>query len=604
MEWNKRPNIILFDFEVYRYDTLLGATVITPDEIETFQLWDLDEIRGFYTEHKDDLWIGHNNLAYDNLILEAILNEEDPWKKSKTIINTEFRPKCHLDLFTYDLMCCRSYSLKMTELLVGKAMHTTDVDFNIDRPLTKEEKQLVEAYNRDDLDQTYDNFLELYDFLDLRLSIVKEFKLDKSLLTGTEAQLASAALGARQVPGIEKMYVAPKLYDTLQIKNQEVIDYYLQEKFRKVKTKENRLSVMLCGVPHQLGSGGIHAAVKQCHETDMLYLDVSGYYNLVMINYDLLPRTIPEEGKALYEYMYHEQLKLKGVDDRKRGVYKTILLAVFGASMNEHTGFYDPQVGSLITMTGQLFLVDLLEKLDGKVKLIQSNTDGIIVKPLATSSKEEVLNIVKDWCDRTHFVIKPKTIDEIWQRDVNCYCYRVGDNISYKGDVFIADWAITRPVEHEHYNSKEAAIIATSVVSYLLEGTDVETTVYGYQDDVKYYAYLTKKRSFRYCTYDLTDLKTNTTTSTRCDDLNRVFAYNNKDVVGMVYKYKLDDEGKVKKCKIPNLPDSVFIDNLDIRDSKGKERVQAKLDYQYYIDRAYEHLQTFIPIKQIKEIRV
>ena len=57
-----------------------------------------------------------------------------------------------------------------------------------------------------------------------------------------------------------------------------------------------------------------------------------------------------------------------------------------------------PQVGSLITITGQMFL-DLLEKLGDKVKLIQSNTDGIIIKTLPTY-EEEVLNIVKEWCDR------------------------------------------------------------------------------------------------------------------------------------------------------------------------------------------------------------
>ena len=82
-----------------------------------------------------------------------------------------------------------------------------------------------------------------------------------------------------------------------------------------------------------------------------------------MINYDLLSRTIPQEYKELYKFMYHEQLRLKKENPALRGVYKTILLAVFGAQMNKYTDFYDPQTGSLVMIVGQLFLVDLLEKL-------------------------------------------------------------------------------------------------------------------------------------------------------------------------------------------------------------------------------------------------
>ena len=189
----------------------------------------------------------------------------------------------------------------MTELLIGKGIHTTDVDFNIDRPLTDEEKRLEEDYNKDDLLQTYHNFTELKDQMQLRLSLINEFNIDKKYLTATEARLAAMALHAKQIPGIEYQYVAPKIYDTLQVKNQNVIDFYLNEGFRK---GEN-LTVELCGIEHKMGAGGIHAAIKKCHETDIIYLDVSGYYNLVMINYDLLPRTIPEEGKQLYVHMYH-----------------------------------------------------------------------------------------------------------------------------------------------------------------------------------------------------------------------------------------------------------------------------------------------------------
>ena len=595
--------IIIFDFEIFRYDTLLGCLIINEDGSTTIkQMWDLSDIKRFYASHLDSLWIGHNNDAYDNHILAAIANDAtNLYKVSKNLISKQFRAKADLDVVTYDLMCCRFYSLKMTELLVGKAIHTSDVDFNLDRQLTDEEKLKTELYNKSDLLQTYSNYLELIDIIILRLNLIQEFNIDKKFLTATEARLASLALGAKQIPGIENEYVAPKIYDTLQIKNQDVINFYLSEGFRKGK----KLTTTICGVEHNLGSGGIHAARKKCHETDILYLDVSGYYNLVMINYNLLPRTIPEEGKELYEYMYHEQLKLKGVNDTKRWVYKTILLAVFGASMNEYTDFYDPQIGSLITITGQLFLVDLLEKLEGKIKLIQSNTDGIMIKPDFGYTDEQVLAIVNEWCSRTGFVIKPKKIVELHQRDVNNYCYRLDNgSTDTKGDAFIGCWAIDEPVKSEFYTAKETAIVAKAVVAYLLDNVPVEQTVEKYKYQLRHFQYLCKKLSYDYCEYTTYDLQGNIIANERISDLNRAFALKSYDTVSIINKFKIDKNGKLKKAKMPNMPDNYFIYNDEILSEEAVNKLQSKIDYNYYIDRAYQRIAEFYDIQNIKEIRL
>lgn len=585
-------SVIIFDFEVFKYNTLLGALVIDSTKPKLYQLWNDDDIRNFYCQHINDLRIGHNNDYYDNHILKTIISYGNAYQMSKSIINShDFRPKCSLDVLTYDLMCCRNYSLKMTEMLVGKKVHTTDVDFNIDRPLTNEEIALTNSYNKDDLEQTYHNFLELKDPMLLRLRLIKEFNIDKKFLTATEAKLATLALHAHQIPGIEYQYIAPKMYKQLQVKNEDAIKFYLSEGFRQ----NQKLTIELCGVKHQMGSGGIHAALKKCHETDILYLDVSGYYNLVMINYDLLPRTIPTEGKKLYEYMYHEQLKLKGVDDDKRWVYKTILLSVFGASMNKYTDFYDPQVGSLITIVGQMFLVDLLEKLEGKVKLIQSNTDGIMVKPLPTSSEDEVLNIVKEWCNRTGFVIKPKHIKELFQRDVNCYCYRLDNgSTDTKGDAFIGSWAINEPVKSEFYTSKEPAIIATATLDYFMKNISVEETVNQYKHNLRYFQYICKKISYDYCTYETTNVATNETKVERIDDLNRAFAKKYDGTISMIYKHK-ERNGKHSKTKLSNVPDNLLIYNDEILSDEAIKKVSEQIDFDWYVERAYKRIKEFIP---------
>jgi len=65
-------NIIIFDFEVFKFDTLLGALIINENNTTTiYQTWSIEEIKKFYFEHIDDIWVGWNNENYDNFILQA-----------------------------------------------------------------------------------------------------------------------------------------------------------------------------------------------------------------------------------------------------------------------------------------------------------------------------------------------------------------------------------------------------------------------------------------------------------------------------------------------------------------------------------------------------
>lgn len=605
---NKMSNLIIFDFEVFRHDTLLGAIVLSGDEPSIFQSWDLDEIRQFYRDNINSIWIGHNNTRYDNFILQAIVqggDEEFIKKVNDRLIATENKGRLNIQLNYFDLMSTHIYALKTIEAFMGKNISETQVDFNLPRKLTQEEKELTESYNLDDLEQTLDDFYELQSDFTLRLDIMKEFNLPMCTLHETGTQVAERVLHAERIDGIEEWYVKPEIYPTLRVKNQAVLDFYLGENFRRDKDDPKRnLSVILCGTPHKLGAGGIHGALNRYSTDWAYYFDVSGYYNLVMILYDLLPRTIPDEYKELYKYMYHEQLRLKKIDPVKRWVYKTILLSVFGSTMNEYTKFYDPQRGSLITMTGQMFLVDLLEKLEGKVTLIQSNTDGVIAKPLPGVTEKELVDIINEWQARTGFVLKLEKIYNIHQRDVNCYCYQTeSGEIHTLGEAVLHYDKLTRPFERAPYNAKEPLIIAHGIVEYFMFGQLPEQTVEKYKRTLRLFQYICKKRTYDYVEYETTDLKTNVTTSTRMQHVNRAFALKSDDYSGMVYKYKMTN-GKLSRAKISNLPESVFVYNNEILSEEAVNSLIPQIDYNYYIKRIYERILEFNPIPLIKTVNI
>lgn len=590
-------NIIIYDFEVFKYDTLLGAIIINDDECFILQTWDLDEIRNFYKKNINSIWIGHNNSGYDNFILESIIKKKNPYDTSQELIHSANRfRKLTLHLYYYDIMSRHFGSLKAIECSEGKKISESEISFNIDRRLLDKEKIEVESYNLDDLDQTYDNFISTIDEFNLKLDIAKEFNLSLDVLNMTSTQIAEKVLGAKRIKGIETQYVAPKMYDNLQVKNQELIDFYLNEEFRNGKN----IKIMLCGVEHKIGSGGIHGAKKKYHCDFAYYFDVSGYYNLIMILLNLLPRTIPKEGKKLYEYMYHEQLKLKKTNPRKRAVYKEILLAVFGATLNEYCGFYDPNHGTLITMVGQMYAVDLIEKLEGKFDLIQSNTDGIIAAPLPGVTEEDAINIINEWQERTGFVLKLEKVYNIHQRDVNNYMFVEGS-----GKVHVIGEAVKYYNTWENvllkncFYSKEPLITHQAIVEFFVNNKLPEQVIEENKNKLRLFQYICKKGSYDYCVYEITNLETNEITQEKVQNINRVFASNSELELGMVYKIKTNS-----KAKISNLPDNIFVYNEEILSKKAVNKLIDKIDYSYYIKRSYERIAEFIDISYIKDLNI
>lgn len=586
--------IVIFDFEVFRNDCLLGAYVLdTSLKPRVFQTWDFDEMREFYQANINSIWVGHNNEGYDNHILQGVVNRfsQDGIKRlSDMVIKEKRKPRLNIQLYYYDLMKGDSYSLKSTEAYMGKNISETQVDFNLRRALTDEEKLMTESYNRDDLQQTFENFKEKLSDFALRLDVINEFDLPLSCISITGTQLAEKVLHAKKIDGIEYHIQMPKVYPNLKIEHKEVLDFFLNREYAEGKT----LDIELCGTLHKLASGGIHAAKKKYHCKEALYFDVSGYYNLIMINFDLLPRSIPDEYKALYKHMYEQQLILKKTDPAKRGVYKTICLSVFGAMNNKYCAFYDPYRGDLVRLSGEMFLVDLLEKLEGKVDVVQSNTDGVIAELKNGVKKADVIAIIDEWQERTGFVLKVDTIYDIWQRDVNCYCYR-----DDKGGIHTVGEAVNqyenwqRMFKKNAHKSKEPVIMDIAIVDFLMNGISPEDTIERYKhDNLRLFQFIAKKQSYDYCEYSEMDLETGKQCCMMVQGVNRAFPLKSEKKQGMLYKVKRTADGGLSRSKILCLPDSVFVYNEDIL--QPTDEMLSMIDFDYYVNRIYEKLGTFI----------
>ena len=591
-------NILIYDYEVFKYDTLLGFRNLNLEDgsyTET-QTWDLNEIRQYYEQYKDDsIWVGWNSNFYDDLITEAIVKHESPYRKSKQLIEEKYRRYCRIKLFGYDLLngFLNRIGLKETEALEGDSIETSEVDFNIDRPLTDAEKRKTEFYNRSDLRRTQINFMKLKDKFELRLSMIAEFNipLQEGLrMTGT--QIAAAALGAKRNPLLANMPVKPTIPPTLRIKNQAAIDWYLGEKFRE----KEPLLLDICNTKVNIAAGGAHSQCNKYHCKKAIYADISGYYNLVMMNFDLLPRTLDEKGKDLYRFMYGEVQRLKKINPAKRRIYKTICLSVFGAMNNEGTDFYDPYKALLVTSTGEMFMLDLLEKLDGLGTAFNVNTDGIMFEPFNWKDEQKIKDIIQEWVNRNGFAVKTGILTDYHGRDVNCYMMNDPDGeFVWKGEALknydISDAAFA---EGSFFHCKEPPIIAQGLAAAFTKNIMPEEFVEQHKDDLKLFQYICKKNSYDYLEAETKIFWDQSKLFEQIKSPSRCFASNSKGQFTCIYKHKAGKNGKHLSAKVQSIPENVFIYNKEILSDEAKSKIMPQIDYDYYIKRIYKRIAEFL----------
>ena len=158
--------MLIADYEIFKKDSLLG--VLDTETNEVFQMWDISEIKNFIQIHLDEIWIGFNSENYDKILAHGMLTDkiktpEKAFEVSNNIIKSQDNDtplyitltKLGIDdyyqskILMYDVLGDGAFfSLKQLEGFLGMDIVESVVPFDLDRPLTDEEKRDVEKYNR------------------------------------------------------------------------------------------------------------------------------------------------------------------------------------------------------------------------------------------------------------------------------------------------------------------------------------------------------------------------------------------------------------------------------------------------------------------------
>lgn len=558
--------MVFYDFEVFLYDWLV--VIIDPvHHKEHVIVNNADELTDFFDKHRKDIWIGYNSRHYDQYILKGILCGFNPKDINDYIIVENKSGYSYSNLFrkiqinNFDIMTS-FHSLKQLEGFMGNMIKESDIDFNIDRKLTEEELAEVIKYCRHDVQQTMKVFMNRKSEFESQMQLINIFKLPLSYISKTKVQLSAVILDATKVDRDDEFDI--EIPNTLKLKKyKEVKDWY-ENPVNKDYSKE--LIKEVAGVEHVFAWGGLHGAIPNyIDEGKFLNIDVASYYPSLMIEYGYGSRNMSNPDK--FKEIKDLRLKYKAEKNPLQAPLKIVINGTYGAMKDRFNNLYDPRQANNVCIGGQLLLLDLIEKLEDKCKLVQSNTDGLIVK-IEKDNDQEILDICHEWEHRTRMVLEYDYYVKMIQKDVNNY-------------IIVA--------EDGHYKSKGAyvkklneldnnlPIVNKAVVDNLIKNIPVEETIMNC-NDLKQFQLVAKVSSkYMYALYGDERLK---------EKCLRVFASTDENDKGV---FKLKAIGKNPE-KIAGTPIHCFINNEDIN---LNNEIPSKLDKQWYIDLANKRINDF-----------
>jgi DNA polymerase elongation subunit (family B) len=601
----KEPRLFFYDFECFskakdpitgrsfwlvvfiEYNSRKGKVIVNDDEA----------LNDFYEKFKDDIFIGFNSRSYDQFILKGLLLGMDAgYINDKLIIEDKkgfevVRKGYTVPFNNFDIMPNPPVGLKTLEAFMGSTIKESDVPFDIDRPLTEEEIKKTIQYCLHDVKETIKVFDAKREEFDSQLQLIEAFDLDMIQFTKTKAQLSSQILEADKHPnrGDEFDFIFP---DTLVLEKYKYVKEWYEnpenKNYLNEKGKKRQLKTEIAGVPHVLGYGGIHGSKDKYHnEGIILCADIKSMYPALIIEYNLMSRNV--ENIEKYKQIRDERLRLKAEGNAKEKPLKIVLNATFGTFKDQYNALYDPLMSNSICITGQLLLIDLIEKIEPYCEILQSNTDGVYMKVENQEMVKKVKEIAADWEKRTRLDLEWDEHIKIYQKDVNNYILIPEVLYDKKGK---PRWKtkgayLKKPTDLDY----DLPIVKMALIDYLVKGVPIEETINNCNTLREFQKVVKVSSLFLYGLHGEHRLN---------DRVLRVFADNREEAQGVFkVKRKTNKEGITQDVpeKIGGTPEKCFINNEDI---KGVT-IPDYLDKEYYIELAQSRLNDILGISNKKK---
>lgn len=388
--------------------------------------------------------------------------------------------------------------------IYGGRLHSRkmqDLPIEPDATILAHERPLLSNYCGNDLDTTGDLLAKLTEQLELRRMLGKRYGID--LMSKSDAQIAEAVIKQRLIeltgnvpekppfrPGTKFKYVPPKSLKFMSKRLQDMLTMVANTEFRVGKSGSVEMpaslddyAVEIGNGVYRMGIGGLHSSEESTthyadDDTLIIDRDVASYYPRIILNNRFYPEHLGEDFLTVFDTIVEERLEAKKKGDKVTAEsLKITINGTFGKLGSRWSIFYSPNLLIHVTLSGQLFLLMLIERIvKAGIPVISANTDGIVIK--CPKSRYDDLNaIVAEWEKVTGFETEENRYKLLASRDVNNYIAVYATPIKNKDGTYTyhkGKGAFANPGLQKNPANE---VCVDAVVKYLVHKTPVEGSV-------------------------------------------------------------------------------------------------------------------------------
>ena len=503
--------MLILDVEVYKDYFLLSLKHTETSKVVHIEMYDgqplnINAIKGTLAKHTT---VSFNGLSFDLPIITAALQGMDcaALKALSDSIIKSNKPSwaiCrdnnidvpaswdHIDLIE---VAPGTASLKIYGGRL-KAPKMQDLPIDPDDSITSDLRPLMRRYCENDLDTTHMLLDKLAPAIALRESMSAQYGMD--LRSKSDAQIAETVIKSELKKITGKTYRKPNIPDgkTFRYLDPGIVSFEspeLQSVFKHILAHEFEVAgngsiklpywlkatkLKIGEAQYQMGIGGLHSCEKsqlvRAGDGFLFELDVASYYPSIILQQRLAPDSMGEDFLTVYQSIVTRRLKAKKAGDTDTAA--TLKIAVngsFGKLGSKYSALYAPELLLQTTITGQLALLMLIERMHNVgLTIVSANTDGIVCY-CPRDLEDAMEDVAWNWMLDTSYDLERTDYSLMASRDVNNYVAVKPDG-SAKGKGCFASGGLMK--------NPDRNIVYTAVAAFLAKGTPIEDTIRACKD--------------------------------------------------------------------------------------------------------------------------
>jgi hypothetical protein len=336
--------------------------------------------------------------------------------------------------------------------------------------ISPEQREDLRQYCINDLRVTNALYRTVEKQVALRVEMGAEYGVD--LRSKSDAQIAETVLKSEIERASNKTLRAPRISNsaTFQYLDPKIITFKgaeLNDIFSRILDHKFGLSVngsialpdwmkdtriVVGGNEYQMGIGGLHSCEKSqsvyAGDTHILAdFDVASYYPSIILQQDIAPDSMGDDFTAVYKSIVERRIAAKRSGDKVTAdTLKIVVNGSFGKLGSKYSALYAPNLLIQTTITGQLALLMLIERVEGiGAKVVSANTDGIVI--FAPKTMENALaDVTFNWELDTSYELERSDYAALHSRDVNNYFAVKKDGLVKRKGAFAQAGLMKNPV--------------------------------------------------------------------------------------------------------------------------------------------------------------